>query len=46
MSIRLGRVGRHAEAVGAYRRALALTRNDVEHAFCEGRLARLDDHGL
>jgi RNA polymerase sigma-70 factor, ECF subfamily len=37
----LRRLGRDQAAAAAYRRALALARNDVERAFLEGRLTRL-----
>ena len=35
----LGKLGRWGEAIGYYRRAIALVRNDAERAFLEGRLA-------
>jgi RNA polymerase sigma-70 factor (ECF subfamily) len=38
----LRRAGRRAEAAEAYRRALALTANDVERAYLERRLAEVD----
>ncbi|MFI7542704.1 RNA polymerase sigma factor [Actinoplanes sp. NPDC049599] len=37
----LRRLGRRAEAAGAYEEALALTDNDVERAFLAGRLAEV-----
>ncbi|GAA3338167.1 sigma-70 family RNA polymerase sigma factor [Amorphoplanes nipponensis] len=37
----LRRLGRHAEAAGAYEEALALTDNEVERAFLAARLAEL-----
>jgi RNA polymerase sigma-70 factor, ECF subfamily len=38
----LRRLGRRVEAAGAYRRALDLTENPVEHAYLTGRLAEVD----
>jgi RNA polymerase sigma-70 factor, ECF subfamily len=37
----LRRLGRHAEAAGAYRRALALAPNPIERAFLERRLSEV-----
>jgi RNA polymerase sigma-70 factor (ECF subfamily) len=36
------RAGRYDEATPAYRRALELTRNDVEHAYLERRLREMN----
>jgi RNA polymerase sigma-70 factor (ECF subfamily) len=40
----LRRLGRLAEAADSYRRAVALTQNEVERRFLEKRLAALTDH--
>jgi RNA polymerase sigma-70 factor (ECF subfamily) len=41
----LRRLGRRAEAAGAYEEALTLTDNDVERAFLAGRLAEVRRRG-
>ena len=41
----LARLGRTDEAAGAYRRALELTANEVEHAYLAERLAALGSNG-
>ncbi|PSL05179.1 RNA polymerase ECF family sigma subunit [Haloactinopolyspora alba] len=41
----LRRLGRDAEAAGAYDRAIARTRNPVEQAFLENRRQQIDDSG-
>jgi len=41
----LRRLGRHAEAAAAYRRALELDPNPVQRSFLEGRLRALDHDG-
>lgn len=37
------RAGRHVEAAVAYRRAIALTTNDIERAHLERRLREVED---
>ena len=39
------RLGRPSEAAAAYRRALALTRQDPERRYLERRLREVDPHG-